>query len=148
MPRGSKAQLQKFTEGLALGYKAVKAAQYAGYPDGTSFKSNAYKRAQRADVKVMVEAFKKPVQEKVMQRMEITLQTLIDRAMRIYNAAIDAAQCGAAATALKELGILSGKRTERSEPGEFEHMTDEELQRAVAESAEQLGFVPKTETKH
>jgi hypothetical protein len=146
MPRGSKLQLQKFAEGLALGLKAVKAAQYAGYPEGTSFVSDAYKRAQRADVKAMVEAFKAPVRERVMQQMEITLQTLLEKALRTYEAAMAGAQYGAAVAALKELGVLSGKRVERSEhgePGEFDHMTDEELQRAVEESAAQLGFVKK-----
>jgi hypothetical protein len=44
-------------------------------------------------------------------------------------------------SALKELGVLSGKRVERSkrgEPGEFDRMSDEELRKAVADRAEQL----------
>jgi hypothetical protein len=52
----------------------------------------------------------------------------------------------AAVSALKELGILSGKRLERSEqgtPGEFDHMTDEELDRELIEMAERMGFVRK-----
>jgi hypothetical protein len=39
--------------------------------------------------------------------------------------------------------VLSGKRIERSErgePGEFDHMSDEELRDAVTESARALGL--------
>jgi hypothetical protein len=56
----------------------------------------------------------------------------------------------AAISALKELGVLSGKRVERSErgePGEFDRMSDEELRQAVSDRAEQLGFIPKNKTQ-
>jgi hypothetical protein len=151
MSRGSKSQLEKFAEGLALGHRPAEAARYAGYPEGTSFAGNARKRAQRADVKIMVEALRKPAQAKMAQRIDITLQTLLEKAMRIYDAAMAAEQFGAAVAALKEIGVLSGKRVERSEqgsPGEFDHMTDEELRQAVEERAEAIGFVRKTETQH
>jgi hypothetical protein len=52
-------------------------------------------------------------------------------------------QIGAAVTAIKEKGILSGKRIERREigaPGEFETMTDEELERALMERIARLGL--------
>jgi hypothetical protein len=60
-------------------------------------------------------------------------------------------QLGAVVNALKELGILSGKRIERGERGElgeFDRMSDDELRQAVADRAEQLGLVPKNETQH
>jgi hypothetical protein len=60
-------------------------------------------------------------------------------------------QLGAAVSALKELAILSGKRikrAERGELGEFDRMSDDELRQAVADRAEQLGFVRKKETQH
>jgi hypothetical protein len=47
--------------------------------------------------------------------------------------------------------VLSGKRIERAErgqPGEFDRMSDDELRQAVADAAEQLGFVPKNKTQH
>jgi hypothetical protein len=47
--------------------------------------------------------------------------------------------------------VLSGKRIERAErgePGEFDRMSDDELRQAVADRAEQLGFVRKKETQH
>ena len=45
-------------------------------------------------------------------------------------------QLSAAVSALREKGVLSGKRVERSEigaPGEFDHLNDDELERALAE---------------
>jgi hypothetical protein len=59
----------------------------------------------------------------VVDKLEITLSLLIGRADQIYRQAMLAGQFNAAISALKELGILSGKRVERSErgePGEFE----------------------------
>ena len=44
--------------------------------------------------------------------------------------------------------MLSGKRIERSErgePGEFDHMSDEELREAVDAQARELGYVPAGE---
>jgi hypothetical protein len=57
-----------------------------------------------------------------------------------------AGQFNAAISALKELGVLSGKRLERSErgePGEFDRMSDDELRHTVADRAEQTGFYPQ-----
>jgi hypothetical protein len=84
-------------------------------------------------------------------RLEITQDELIKRADEIFKLAMASGQLGAAVNALKELGILSGKRLERSERGElgeFDRMSDDELRQAVADRAEQLGFVRKKETQH
>jgi phage terminase small subunit len=57
--------------------------------------------------------------------------------------ALENGQLSAAVTAIKEKGILSGKRIERAEigtPGEFETMTDDELERALMERLERLGL--------
>jgi hypothetical protein len=73
------------------------------------------------------------------------LSLLIERADMIFRQAMAAGQFNAAISALKELGVLSGKRVERSErgePGEFDHMSDEELRDAVFEEARAMGFVP------
>jgi hypothetical protein len=84
-------------------------------------------------------------------KLEITLSLLIERADMIFRQAMAAGQFNAAINALKELGVLSGKRVERSErgePGEFDRMSDEELREAVTESARALGFVPVKKTQH
>ena len=87
----------------------------------------------------------------VADRLEITLSLLIERADQIFRQAMSAGQFNAAIGALKELGVLSGKRVERSErgePGEFDRMSDEELREAVDAQARELGYVLKTETQH
>jgi hypothetical protein len=50
--------------------------------------------------------------------------------------AIENGQLSAKITAIKEKGVLSGKRIERSEiggPGEFDSLSDEGLERAIIE---------------
>ena len=86
-----------------------------------------------------------------MDKLEITLSLLIERADMIFRQAMAAGQFNAANSALKELGVLSGKRVERSErgePGEFDHMSDEELREAVDAQARELGYVPVKKTQH
>ena len=126
---------------------AYEAAIAAGYPDGSCAQRNAQKRAVRADVKAMVAELRAPIAEK----LEITLAVLVERADLIYRQAMLAGEFNAAISALKELGVLSGKRVERSErgePGEFDRMSDEELREAVTESARALGFVPVKNAQH
>jgi hypothetical protein len=98
---------------------------------------NAQKRAARADVKALVAELSALIAEKL-----DTLAVLIARADQIYRQAMMAGQFNAGIGALKELGVLSGKRVERSErgePGEFDRISDEELWQAVTDRAEQLG---------
>ena len=147
MPRGSEGRLVRFSRALATGMRPYEAAIAVGYPDGRSAKSNARKRACRPDVRRMVAEIRKPAAD----RLEITQDELIKRADEIFKLAMASGQLGAAVNALKELGILSGKRIERAErgqPGEFDHMSDEELHKAVLDSAERLGLVPKNKTQH
>jgi hypothetical protein len=57
--------------------------------------------------------------------------------------ALENGQLSAAVTAIKEKGILSGKRIERREigaPGEFETMTDEELEHALIDKVMKFGL--------
>jgi hypothetical protein len=95
----------------------------------------------------MVAELKAPVADK----LEITLSLLIERADMIFQQATAAGQFNAAISALKELGVLSGKRIERSErggPGEFDRMSDEELRAALTEQARAMGSTPPGETQH
>jgi hypothetical protein len=69
----------------------------------------------------------------VAARCEVTLQGLIENSEQIRAAAFAAGQFSAAISAIREIGILSGKRIERKEhgmPSEFtdlENMTANEL---------------------
>jgi hypothetical protein len=137
----------KFARELAAGNKPREAAIAAGYPPGSSFDSNARKRAGRADVKRMVAELKAPIADK----LEITLTWLIEENLQLYREAKASGQIRDARESLKELGVLSGKRVERSEhgePGEFERMSDEELRENLTERARALGFEPPPETQH
>jgi hypothetical protein len=149
MPRGSKSRLVMFACELASGKKPRDAAVAVGYPPGTSFDANAYKRARREDVKRMVAEFRAPVAEK----LDISLQWLIEENLQLYRLAKAAGQIRDAREGLKELGVLSGKRVERGErgePGDFERMSDEEVWRDLTERARALGFElpPEEETQH
>ena len=62
-------------------------------------------------------------------------------------------QISAAVSAIKKKGVLTGKRIERQEvgrPGEFETMTDDELERALIERFSALGLTPDagSDTRH
>jgi hypothetical protein len=136
-----------FARELACGKKPRETAVAVGYPPGTSFDANAYKRARRADVKRMVAELRAPIADK----LEITLSWLIEENLQLYRLARAAGQIRDAGDRLKELGVLSGKRVERSEhgePGEFERMSDDELRENLTERARALGFEPPPETQH
>jgi hypothetical protein len=147
MPRGSQGRLVKFARELAAGNKPREAAIAAGYPPGSSFDSNARKRAGRDDVKRLVAEFRAPIAEK----LNITLEWLVEENLLLYRTAKAAGQIRDARESLKELGVLSGKRVERSEhgePGEFERMSDEEVWKDLTRRARALGFEPPPETQH
>ena len=57
--------------------------------------------------------------------------------------AMESGQFSAAVAAIKEKGVLSGKRVERAEvgpPGAFEALTDNELERALIERFSAIRF--------
>jgi hypothetical protein len=68
-----------------------------------------------------------------------------ERAEEARLAAMASGQISAAVAAIKEKGIFSGKRIERREigaPGEFDALTDDELERALVERFSALGLMP------
>jgi hypothetical protein len=74
MPRGSKAQLERFAHGIAANLSPVEAAKAAGYPPGSSFVANAKKRAQRADVKELVTTLRAPHLAKVDEAIGVSVE--------------------------------------------------------------------------
>jgi phage terminase small subunit len=82
-------------------------------------------------------------------RAEVTVESLINEAEAARRAAMEARQYSAAVAAIKEKGILSGKRVERNEqgaPGEFadlENMTADELGAFVAKTAAEMLHRPR-----
>ena len=62
-------------------------------------------------------------------------------------------QFSAAASLVKVKSVLSGQWVERKEigsPGEFDHLTDDELERTLVERLAQLGFrlIVEDDTQH
>jgi hypothetical protein len=60
-----------------------------------------------------------------------------------------------AETAIKEISVLTGHRIERSEvgePGDFDHLNDDELERLLVERLGALGLsvevLPESDTQH
>jgi hypothetical protein len=56
---------------------------------------------------------------------------------------LESGQLSASGTAIKEISILTGHRVERSEvgaAGEFDALTDDELERMLVERIARLGF--------
>jgi hypothetical protein len=75
----------------------------------------------------------------------------MDQAEAILAQAMKSGQLSAAVSALKEKGILSGKRVERNEiggPGQFDHLTDEELRQEIIREMTELGFLPASTASH
>jgi hypothetical protein len=69
-------------------------------------------------------------------KANVTPESLMDQAEAILVKAMGNNQLSAAVSALKEKGIRSGRRIERTEigtPGEFDHMSDAELLTALQE---------------
>jgi hypothetical protein len=68
---------------------------------------------------------------------------LIDDSEKVFQRAMEINQLSAANTAIKGKGILSGKWVERAEvgsPGEYDALSDEELERQIMERVAKLGF--------
>jgi hypothetical protein len=84
------------------------------------------------------------IQANAAERAEVTVESLIREAEEVRRLAVECKQYSAAVSAIKEIGILSGKRIERREqggPGEFDHLSDEELRAELMRLVTELGLV-------
>jgi hypothetical protein len=105
--------------------------------------------ASRLSTNVKILGRVRELQERGAVRAEVTVESLINEADAIMKLAIERSQLSAAVSALREKGILSGKRVERSErgpPGEFadlENMSTEQLKQFVLVNLEALGVRPQ-----
>jgi hypothetical protein len=125
---------EKFADLVAQGLSFSSAYEQAGY---RSHSGNACTLAQQPDVRARVEEIRasrslddRKAREIAVKSLGITKQTLLEDARRIMRAAEEAGQYGAATSALKEIGILSGERVERSErgtPNEFKGVSTAQL---------------------
>jgi hypothetical protein len=93
----------------------------------------------------------KEIKGKQAAKAAVTAESLIQEAEEARLAAMASGQNNAACSAIKVKSVLSGKWVERAEigpPGEFETMTDDELERALMERMQKLGLVDFGEAQH
>jgi hypothetical protein len=153
MPVLDNHRRELFAQLLFQGFSAVKAYEKAGYKrhDG-----NACTLAKHPEVQARLEEIRGggeggwPVGTRaIAARANVTVETLIDDSEKVFQRAMEINQLSAANTAIKGKGILSGKWVERAEvgtPGEYETMTDDELERQIMERVAR--FERGSDTQH
>jgi phage terminase small subunit len=87
----------------------------------------------------------KEIRGELARNTVVTAESLIQQAEEVGLCAMERRQFSAAIAAIKELGVLSGARIERREigsPGEFDQLSDDELERLLVERIKALGLMP------
>lgn len=97
---------ERFAQGVAQGMSATEAYAAAGYKP---HRQNASRLMANDDVKARVAE----IQSRSVEGVNVTLEWLIEQAVGIANDAREAGSYAAAVAAIKEAGVLSGKRVER-----------------------------------
>ena len=136
MPVLKNPRHERFAQELAKGKTATEAYETAGFRrhDGNCSRLRGNER---------IEARLAELQDRGAKRAEVTLESLLNEVEEARKGAMHAGQFSAAVAALKEKGILSGKRIERAEvggPGDFERLSDDELDRFIASRAGRAGL--------
>jgi len=136
MPVLSNPRHERFAQLLAQGKSAVGAYEQAGYrrDDG-----NAVRLTKKTAIAGRVQELTRKAAEKA----KITVETLLRELDDIRQRAMASGQLSAGVAAIKEMGVLSGVRVERKEvgaAGEFDHLSDDELERLLVERFIALGL--------
>lgn len=141
MPVLKNNRYELFAQALAKGIGNMPAYAAAGYNPETKHGSTVAARiANHPDVVARVAE----LQARGAVRAEVTVASLIEEAELIRVAAMEQGQLSAAIAAVREKGILSGKRVQRTEvglPGEFDHLSDAELIASLQEEAAEIGIL-------
>jgi phage terminase small subunit len=136
MPVLKNPRHELFAQLLASGKTATEAHQLAGFKRD---RGNASRLATDPEIHDRVQQ----ITAVGAQRAAVTVESLISEAEQARRGAMEAGQYAAAVAAVKEKGVLSGKRVERREsgaPGEFadlENMTAEQLAEFIRKQAEE-----------
>jgi phage terminase small subunit len=128
---------ERFCQYLAQGKTATEAYELAGY------RPSRHNAAYLAKKQVIIDRLAQ-ISTPLAKKTQITAETLIQRHDKIYQLALENRQLNAGVSANREISILTGHRIERAEigaPGEFDHLSDAELEAAVRERLVALGFV-------
>ena len=128
MPPLPNARRELFAQQVAQGTSKTEAYAIAGYSrdDGNASRLTGNHRVKQRIAEI---------QQRAVERVQMTVGDLVDRADELRQLAIEHKQISAGVAAVKELGILTGLRIDRREvgsPGDFERMSDDELQRFIA----------------
>ena len=128
---------ERYAQELAKGKSQIDAYEKAGYkPDSGA--------AARLSGNVSIQARVAELQQRVAEKALVTAESLMAEADEIRKAAYAAGQFSAAVAALKEKGVLSGKRIERREQGQagaFDDINDEDqLRQQLITDAKAAGF--------
>jgi hypothetical protein len=149
MPALDNHRRELFTQLLFQGFTAVDAYKKAGYKrhDG-----NACTLAKYPEILARLEEIRGEGQGEqgwpvgtraIAARAKVTVETLIDDSEKVFQRAMEIGQLSAANTAIKGKGILTGKWVERQEvgtPGEYDSLSDDELEQQIMERLARLGF--------
>lgn len=138
MPPLDNQRHEIFAQELAKGKPASEAYVLAGYSESGA-EPNASRLIRNDKVRQRVVE----LQERGALRAEVTVESLLQEAEDARLKAMELGQVSAAVAAIREKGVLSGKRVERSEhgqPGEFDGLTSDELRERLAREAAALGF--------
>jgi phage terminase small subunit len=106
-------QQERFCQFMVQGKTQRDAYRLAGYKTATDEATDA--AASRLLSNGKIEARIAKLREKGAKRAEVTLEWLITQAQEVLEAAKSDASHAASIAAIKELGVLSGKRVEKQE---------------------------------
>jgi phage terminase small subunit len=97
----------------------------------------------------------KEIRGELARNTVVTAESLIQQAEEVRLCAMERRQFSAAIAAIREIGVLSGARIERREvgaPGEFDGLTDAELERGIVERLRVIGLrvgpIPDGKARH
>ena len=136
MPVLDNPKHERFAQELSKGKTADEAYVLAGYKADRG-------NASRLTAKDNVIARVAEIQDRGAMRAEVTVESLIAEAEEVRAAALADKQYAAAISAIREKGVLSGKRVERAEmggPGDFARMNEDELDGVIASEIRALGL--------
>ena len=127
MPILTNPRHEKFAQLLAQGRTEYEAYELCHYKP---HRGNPCKLARKVADRV------EEITREAARRTVINKEYLIEKSEELRAWGMEIDQLAAAGTAIRELGVLTGHRVERAEiggPGEFDHLTDDELLAAIRE---------------
>lgn len=139
MPPLKNPKHELFAQAMAKGMTQVQAYRAAGYTSNGNPDTCANVIFKKQTVRDRIDE----ITARGAARAEVTVASLIEEAEEARQLAMATDNPSAAVQAIREKGVLSGKRVQRTEigaPGEFDHLSDEELFALFQEGAAEIGI--------